>query len=85
MTNHGKPYIDNGKNRTFLQDIDDSELKWHKDNENRFIKPINETDWMVQLDNKLPENFNNGILIKKGVWHRVIKGTSDLTVEINYN
>lgn len=66
--------------RSFNFDIDTDELKWHWDDEDRIIYPVHETDWMFQLDNRLPENINSAIKIPKGIWHRLIKGSNDLTI-----
>jgi len=68
--------------RTFSESLDSSELKWHKDKEDRVIIPIKETDWMFQRDNQLPEPIVGKIEIKAGEWHRVIKGSGDLEVKI---
>jgi hypothetical protein len=78
--------VDNGnfKLRTFLENVDDAELKWHQDLEDRLVSPLHETDWMVQLDNEFPRKLVIGeeILIPKYVWHRLIKGSGDLEVKI---
>jgi hypothetical protein len=66
--------------RIFGQDIEPDELKWHWDDEDRVIYPVNETDWMFQFDNQLPEKIDNKIKISKGVWHRIIKGTGNLEI-----
>ena len=70
--------------REFSQDTDPMSLVWHQDNEDRLVTPLHETDWMVQLDDQLPIKLKIGekILIPEGVWHRVIKGTGDLKVEV---
>ena len=68
--------------RTFGEDIDPIELKWHRDDETREIISENETDWMIQLDNALPVSLNNNILIPRHEWHRLIKGSGTLTLKI---
>lgn len=68
--------------RTFSQETLDEELKWHWDQEDRIIYPQHPTDWMIQLDNKLPEKISSAILIPAGEWHRLIKGTGDLRLKI---
>ena len=77
------PYSDNGDKRVFSKDVDPEELKWHRDEEDRIIVPLNQNDWQFQRDNCLPEPINKEIEIKRGEWHRVIKGTTDLEVKIN--
>ena len=76
---------DGKKIRTFLENVSFEELKWRFDNEDRIIRPLNETNWQYQSDNKLPillEN-NKTIYIPKGKYHRLIKGSGELKVEIS--
>lgn len=68
--------------REFSQNVDPTELKWHRDDESREIVSENETDWMIQLDNALPVSLNNNIRIPRHEWHRLIKGTGTLTLKI---
>jgi hypothetical protein len=69
--------------RTFKSDLSDEDLKWHWDEEDRIITPLHETDWKFQFDNNLPQSINNTIEIPKGVWHRLIKGSGDLTLKVH--
>ena len=69
--------------REFNENIDPIELLWHRDNENRTVEIIGETDWKVQLDNQLPTSINLPIFIPKHEWHRVIKGTGTLKLKIH--
>lgn len=72
--------------RTFSADLDEMELKWHWDDEDRIVEPLNKNDWQFQFDNQLPTWINKPIYIPKGVMHRVIRGTTDLEVKITkYN
>jgi hypothetical protein len=76
-----------GKNiRTFSNLIKEEELKWHFDDENRIIKPLNETDWSFQMDDHIPIRLEKGkkILIPEGKYHRLIKGTGNLTLEVKF-
>jgi hypothetical protein len=68
--------------REFSQDIDPIELLWHRDDENRTIEIMGNTDWMVQLEDSLPTSMNKPIFIPKHVWHRAIKGTGNLKLKI---
>ena len=68
--------------RSFSKDIASDELKWHTDGEDRTIIPLNENDWMIQLDNELPKPFKGTIFIPEGKYHRVIKGTTDLHIKV---
>jgi hypothetical protein len=82
-----KPYVEDAVAesvviRTFFSDISESELKWHWDEEDRLVEPLNENDWQFQFDNQLPEKIYKPIHIPAGVIHRVIKGSTDLIVKI---
>lgn len=80
-----KPYTDtvtiDSTIRKFSQDIDPIELMWHRDLKNRSVKLLEGSGWKIQLDNSLPLDFNE-ITIPKLIWHRVIKGSGNLVVEI---
>lgn len=80
------PFKENKENgfyiRKFSEGVDNSELVWHRDKEDRIVESIGYTDWMVQLDNQLPIPLTETIYIPKEMYHRVIKGTGDLTVRI---
>lgn len=83
-----KPYNENKQGniikRTFSEGVSENELVWHRDHEDRIVKVLKETDWMVQFDNELPQKMVVGeeIRIPKNVYHRVIKGSGDLQIEI---
>jgi len=84
-----KPYIEEILNenlsiRQFDNSIDEQELVWHRDREDRIIIPLQENDWKIQLDNQLPINLNpnNPIFIESGQYHRVIKGNDDLFIKV---
>ena len=69
--------------REFNENIDPIELLWHRDDENRTIEILGETNWGVQLDNELPTSLNQPILIERHQWHRVIKGDGNLKLKIH--
>ncbi len=71
--------------REFSENIDPIELLWHRDDENRTVEIIGETDWKLQLDNQLPTSINQPIFIPKHEWHRVIKGTGTLKLKRVFN
>jgi Zn ribbon nucleic-acid-binding protein len=76
-------YIEEGYHiRTFYEDIDDMELVWHRDKEDRIVESIGDTDWMIQLDNQLPISLTDRVYIPKEIYHRVIKGSGELIVKI---
>jgi hypothetical protein len=68
--------------REFSQNTDSSEMLWHRDKEDRIIESLEETDWMFQLDNQLPQKISGEIFIPKEVYHRLIKGTGDLKIKL---
>jgi len=68
--------------RTFSPDVNESELEWHWDEEDRLVTPIEETDWQFQFDNELPFTIKGVINIPAGAIHRVIKGSGELKVKI---
>ena len=68
--------------REFNENIDPIELLWHRDDEDRTVEILGETDWKIQLDNSLPTSLNESIFIKRHEWHRVIKGTGTLKLRI---
>lgn len=70
--------------RTFNPDVDDEELKWHQDLRDRKVVVIEGGGWEFQMEDDLPVELINAeqIYIPKLVWHRVIKGTGTLIVEI---
>ena len=68
--------------RHFDKNVKTDEMTWHRDHENRIIEPLDENDWMFQLDNELPISIDKKILIPKDVYHRGIKGTTDLIIKV---
>jgi hypothetical protein len=68
--------------RIFKENIFDEELKWHFDDEDRIIESLEDTDWMFQFDNQLPIEIKGPIEIKRGEYHRLIKGSGDLKISI---
>ena len=76
---------DNGFTRTFSQITNFSEFMWHRDEEDRIIEATEHSDWKIQLDNQIPISINMPVLIKKGEWHRLIKGNGNLEIKIVKN
>lgn len=70
--------------RTFNENIKSHDLKWHCDKYDRIFKVLHETNWKFQYDNKLPINLivSKEYFIPKKTFHRLIKGTGDLKIEI---
>ena len=72
--------------RKFMQSSEEGEFVWHRDEEDRLVICERETDWMLQIDNDLPIELSNcRIYIPSGKWHRIIKGSGDLEVQIRIN
>ena len=69
--------------REFDDAIDIIELMWHRDNEDRLVEALHDTDWLIQIDNELPTTLNKPIFIPRHQYHRVIKGNGKLRVKIN--
>jgi hypothetical protein len=73
---------DNTFIREFSQNTDSGEFMWHRDFESRIIESLEETDWMIQLDDELPKKIEGEIIIPMGIYHRLIKGTGDLKIKL---
>jgi quercetin dioxygenase-like cupin family protein len=86
MTN---PYINTPITQTsvireFSSEVDPMELVWHQDKEDRTIKILEGEGWQLQRDNELPLALQKGdiIFIPMGQIHRVIKGNTNLKIQI---
>jgi hypothetical protein len=80
-----KQTTNNGiKTRVFNESVDNHELKWHRDENDRIVKVIKSNGWKFQIDNQLPITLKEGSTFKipSGVFHRVIKGGGDLIIKI---
>lgn len=84
-----KPYQEvinnnNSRSREFKIDIDSNELTWHKDEKDRYVTILEGEGWQFQIDNELPLILQTGdiIFIPKETYHRIIKGSSNLLINI---
>ena len=69
--------------RKFKKDVQDDELVWHRDKEDRYVQAMHDNDWSFQLDNDIPRKLlKDKLFIPKETYHRLIKGTGDLVVKI---
>ena len=70
--------------RTFPADVDEMDLIWHADKENRIITVLKGNGWKFQFDEELPIEMTEGLSISifKGRIHRVIKGHGQLKIEL---
>ena len=71
--------------REFSADVNSNELVWHRDHSDRVITMIEGSGWSLQMDNQLPVLLEVGgqYYIPKNTYHRVIKGSTKLVLEIN--
>ena len=72
--------------RVFSESIEDEELKWHRDRQDRLVEVIDSKGWELQFDNEIPVKLKKGmnIIIPEGTYHRVIKGDGDLKIKITF-
>ena len=72
--------------RVFTESIEDEELKWHRDREDRIVKVLESNKWFLQMDDQLPVELLVGesYHIPQGAYHRVIKGKGDLKVSVTF-
>jgi quercetin dioxygenase-like cupin family protein len=70
--------------REFSSEVDPMELVWHQDEEDRTIEILEGEGWQLQRDNELPLVLQEGdsIFIPMGQIHRVIKGNTNLKIQI---
>jgi hypothetical protein len=54
------------------------------DAEDRTIQSIEETDWMIQLDDELPRKLTGEVRIPANVYHRLIKGIGGLRLRVTF-
>lgn len=83
----GRPYSEKQGNgyiiREFLENTPSFEFVWHRDKEDRWVECTHDTNWEFQLDNDVPRKLQkNKLFIPKETYHRLIKGTGDLTLKI---
>ena len=73
--------------REFKKNVSSSELVWHRDRFDRKIKILEGRGWQLQMDGSLPEMLqkSKSYYIPANTYHRVIKGNTDLVLEIKEN
>ena len=84
-----KPYHDqvldeHKRVRTFSTSDNLSDLVWHRDHHDRTVKVLEGDGWQFQFDNQLPFDLAAGTVLQipAGVYHRLLAGHSQLTIEI---
>jgi quercetin dioxygenase-like cupin family protein len=70
--------------REFDANIDVSELVWHRDKKDRVVEVVSGKGWKFQLDNHLPVELKEGMVLKipKETFHRIGKGDTKLVIKI---
>ena len=73
--------------REFSNDVDEMDLVWHEDPENRRIEVIEGNGWKFQFDEELPIEMTDGLNISifEGRIHRIIKGEGPLKIKLQKN
>lgn len=83
-----KPYKEISNEGFIIRIFDNNTLEpefvWHRDERNRLIIPMEGSDWKFQIDNELPKKIiqHREFIIKKDIYHRVIKGKDTLIIYI---
>lgn len=75
------PFSEQNNIRIFDQEVNEDELVWHRDREDRIVEAVNDTDWQFQFDNQLPQKIDK-IFIPKDTYHRIIKGKGNLKIKV---
>ena len=70
--------------KEFNLNDDDEELEYHLDNTSRFVKVLNSSGWMFQFQNCEAQKMTKGMVIhiSKKIKHKMIKGTTNLSVQV---
>ena len=70
--------------REFSANVDEMDLIWHTDREDRFVHVLEGKKWKFQFDEQLPFEMLDGIdiIIPKGIIHRIIKGNGPLKIKV---
>jgi quercetin dioxygenase-like cupin family protein len=70
--------------REFDANIDVSELVWHRDKKNRVVEVVSGKGWKFQMDNQLPIELKEGMVLQipKETFHRIGKGDTKLVIKI---
>ena len=83
-TSSGNPYIEDGEQRVFSVEHAKEEFVWHRDREKRRVTVLEGEGWQFQFDMKLPMLLREEQIfeIPKMMYHRLIKGKTDLVLRI---
>lgn len=82
------PYNQTIKNGYIIREFDthipNEELVWHRDKKNRVVEVIEGSGWKFQMDNGLPIELKEGMVLEipKETYHRIGKGNTKLVIKI---
>ena len=82
------PYTENKQDgyiiREFDSNIPNEELVWHRDEKNRVVEVIGGSGWRFQIDNRLPIELKEGMILEipKETYHRIGRGNTKLVIKI---
>ena len=70
--------------REFSANVDEMDLIWHEDREDRIVHVLEGNNWKFQFDEQLPFEMLDGIdiIIPKGIIHRIIRGKGPLKIRV---
>ena len=80
----GNPYIKDGDIRTFSTEHAEEEFVWHRDKEKREVTVLEGEGWQFQFDDCLPMLLREEqmFVIPKMMYHRLIRGKTDLVLKV---
>ena len=70
--------------REFSANVDEMDLIWHTDREDRIVHVLEGNKWKFQFHEQLPFEMldDMDIIIPKGIIHRIIKGNGPLKIKV---
>ena len=70
--------------REFSANVDEMDLIWHTDREDRIVHVLEGNKWKFQFDEQLPFEMLDGIdiIIPKGIIHRIIRRKGPLKIRV---
>ena len=70
--------------REFSANVDEMDLIWHEDREDRIVHVLEGNNWKFQFDEQLRFEMLDGIdiIIPKGIIDRIIRGKGPLKIRV---
>lgn len=71
--------------RNFMSTLNNKDLNWHMDKEDREVFVIEGDGWYLQIENELPQLMQKKSIFKipKETWHRIInKNGTNLIINV---